>query len=135
MDVRATLLWRLSQLCNFLRDNPFHCNALPHVYYFPHRKVAWEGHEKIAVSLKADACCWLEAGCSLRLYLLSTQAWLFMNSNECYTTDFPPSSAIVYFLYWVQVSDRASVLPPGCLQLSPRLQWEWREPVQPHQLV
>lgn len=79
MDVRATLLWRLSQLCSSLRDNPFHCSALPCAYYLPHRKVAWEGYEKIAVSLKADAFCWPEARGSLELYLLLTQAWLFMN--------------------------------------------------------
>lgn len=102
MDVRATLLWRLSQLCSSLKDNHCHGSALPCAYYLPHRKVAWKGQEKIAVSLRADAFCWPEAGGSFGFYLLLAQAWLF--TDVAMGTIRHAQLSYVCFLYWVQFS-------------------------------
>lgn len=54
MAVRTTLLWKLSQLCNPLRDSPVHCRGLLCAYSLPCREVSWEEHENIAVSMRAD---------------------------------------------------------------------------------
>lgn len=101
MDVRATLLWRLSQLCNSLRESPFHGSVLPSAYYLPHRKAAWEGREKVAVSLKADACLLLARGWrqSRVIFIVDTSMVIHECSNGCYTTCFPSSSAVACFIF------------------------------------